>query len=180
MYITLYYIVTRLPNSLSAVKDHLLALDPTDLTLDLLEKHLLAAETSIVAVGASLGTPRTPFFEGCSPSPLVPSVASATAIDFLHAEEVRAASAPSGRHRSGRGKGGQGGGGGSGGGGDGGGGSGGGSGGVGGCSGGGSGGGSESGGCSSGGGSGSGGRSSSGNRGGAVQRGRSGGGQRRQ
>ncbi|CAI7851244.1 unnamed protein product, partial [Closterium sp. NIES-53] len=32
-----------------AVRNLLLALDPTDLTVDLLEKHLLAAETSIVA-----------------------------------------------------------------------------------------------------------------------------------
>ncbi|CAI7783066.1 unnamed protein product, partial [Closterium sp. NIES-53] len=52
--------------------DHFLALDPTDLTVDLLEQHLLAAETSVVAVGAARGTPRTPFFEGCSPSPLPP------------------------------------------------------------------------------------------------------------
>ncbi|CAI5480901.1 unnamed protein product [Closterium sp. Yama58-4] len=72
MYITLYFIVTRLPDSLRAVRDHFLALDPTDLTVDELKKHLLAAETSIVAVGAARGTPRTPFFEGCSPSPLAP------------------------------------------------------------------------------------------------------------
>ncbi|CAI5488361.1 unnamed protein product [Closterium sp. Naga37s-1] len=64
MYITLYFIVTRLPDSLSAVRDLFLAMDPTDLTVDLLEKHLLAAEASIVAVGAARGTPRTPFFEG--------------------------------------------------------------------------------------------------------------------
>ncbi|CAI7744500.1 unnamed protein product [Closterium sp. NIES-53] len=64
MYITLYFIVTRLPDSLRAVRDHFLALDPTDLTVDLLEQHLLAAETSVVAVGAARCTPRTPFFEG--------------------------------------------------------------------------------------------------------------------
>ncbi|CAI7853665.1 unnamed protein product, partial [Closterium sp. NIES-53] len=72
LYITLYFIVTRLPESLRAVRDHFLALDPTALTIDLLEQHLLAVETSIVAVGASHGTPRTPFFDGCSPSPLAP------------------------------------------------------------------------------------------------------------
>ncbi|CAI7838345.1 unnamed protein product, partial [Closterium sp. NIES-53] len=66
MYITLYFIITRLPDSLRLVRDHILALDPTDLTVDLLEKHLLAAETRIVAVGAARGTPRTPFFEGKS------------------------------------------------------------------------------------------------------------------
>ncbi|CAI7898489.1 unnamed protein product [Closterium sp. NIES-54] len=63
MYITLYFIVTRLPDSLRVVRDHFLAFDPTNLTVNLLEKHLLAAETSVVAVGAARGTPRTPFFE---------------------------------------------------------------------------------------------------------------------
>ncbi|CAI7789987.1 unnamed protein product [Closterium sp. NIES-54] len=66
MYITLYFIVTRLPDSLHSVRDHFLSLDPASLTVDLLEQHLLAAETSAVAVGAAPGTPRTPFFEGVS------------------------------------------------------------------------------------------------------------------
>ncbi|CAI7810882.1 unnamed protein product [Closterium sp. NIES-54] len=83
MYITLYFIVTRLRDCLRAVRDHFLALDPTDLTVNLLEQHLLAAETSVVAIGAARGTPRTPFFEGCSPSPLVPSYTSAAAVDIL-------------------------------------------------------------------------------------------------
>ncbi|CAI7787886.1 unnamed protein product, partial [Closterium sp. NIES-54] len=166
MYITLYFIVTRLPDSLRAVRDHFLALDPIDLTVDLLEKHLLAAETSVVVVGAARGTPRTPFFEGCSPSPLAPSYASAAAVDILGAEDVGAASALSGKRRSSMGKGGKGGGGGSGGGGSGG--SGGGSGGFGGAGGG------------RGGGGGSGRSGNGGSRGGAVQRGGSGGGQRQQ
>ncbi|CAI5938117.1 unnamed protein product [Closterium sp. NIES-65] len=66
MYITLYYIVTRLPNSLHVLRDHFLSVCPTTLTVDLLEKALLAAEKSIVAVGASRGDPRTPIFEGRS------------------------------------------------------------------------------------------------------------------
>ncbi|CAI7760634.1 unnamed protein product [Closterium sp. NIES-54] len=172
IYITLCFIVTRLPDSLCAVMDDFLTLDPTDLTVNLLEKHLLVAETSIVTVGAARGTPRTPFFEGCSPSPLAPSYAFATAVDILNTEEVGAASAPSGKRRSDKRKGGksggggsEGGGGGGGGGSEGGGGGGGGSGG----SGGGGGGGSESGGGGSGGG-----------RGGAVQRGGSCGGHRQQ
>ncbi|CAI6011204.1 unnamed protein product [Closterium sp. NIES-65] len=64
MYITLYYIVTRLPYSLRVVRDHFLSVCPTTLTVDPLEKALLAAEKSIVAVGASPGDPRTPIFEG--------------------------------------------------------------------------------------------------------------------
>ncbi|CAI5959124.1 unnamed protein product [Closterium sp. NIES-64] len=66
MYITLYDIVTRLPDSLRVVRDHFLSVCPTTLTVDLLEKALLAAEKSIVAVGASRGDPRTPVFEGRS------------------------------------------------------------------------------------------------------------------
>ncbi|CAI5952500.1 unnamed protein product [Closterium sp. NIES-65] len=38
MYITLYYIVTRLPYSLRVVSDHFLSVCPTTLTVDLLEK----------------------------------------------------------------------------------------------------------------------------------------------
>ncbi|CAI7778680.1 unnamed protein product [Closterium sp. NIES-53] len=57
MYITLYYLVTRLPDTLRSVRDHFLSLCPTTLTVDLLEERLLAAETSITAVGASRGDP---------------------------------------------------------------------------------------------------------------------------
>ncbi|CAI7912360.1 unnamed protein product [Closterium sp. NIES-54] len=116
MYITLYFIVTHLLDSLRSVRDHFLSLDPTSLTVDLLEQHLLAAETSAVAVGAARGTLHPPFFEGCSPSPLAPSYASAAAADVSVPEDVRAASA-SAKRRSSKGKGGRGGGGGSGGGG---------------------------------------------------------------
>ncbi|CAI7823496.1 unnamed protein product, partial [Closterium sp. NIES-53] len=92
--------------------DHFLSLDPTSLTIELLEQHLLAAETSAVAVGATRGTPRPPLFEGCSPSPLAPSYASAAAADVSLPEDVGAASA-SAKRRSSKGKGGRGGGGGS-------------------------------------------------------------------
>ncbi|CAI7834508.1 unnamed protein product [Closterium sp. NIES-53] len=134
------FITFRLPDSLRSVRDHFLSLDPTSLTVDLLEQHLLATETSAVAVGAARGTPHPPFFEGSSPSPLAPSYASAVAADVSVAEDVGAASA-SAKRRSNKGKGGRGGGGGSGGGGGGSGSGGGGSGGGGGGSGGGGGGG---------------------------------------
>ncbi|CAI7836521.1 unnamed protein product [Closterium sp. NIES-54] len=172
MYITLFYLVTRLPDTLRSVRDHFLSLCPTTLTVDLLEEHLLAAKTSITTVGASRGDPRTPFFEGCSPVPLLPSVASAAAVDLVGTESVSTASAPSERCRNGKGKrgkgaGGGGGGGGSGGGGEGGGGGGGRGGGFGGSGGGGGGGG--GGGWDGGGGGGSGGGGAG--RGGTVQRG---------
>ncbi|CAI7871759.1 unnamed protein product [Closterium sp. NIES-54] len=116
MYITLYYLVTRLPDSLSSVRDHFLSLCPTELTIDLLEERLAAAEKSILAVGASRGDRRSPFFKGCSLIPLLPSVASAATVNLIGTEEVGAASAAlSGRRRTGKGKGIRGGGGGGGG-----------------------------------------------------------------
>ncbi|CAI7788061.1 unnamed protein product [Closterium sp. NIES-54] len=168
-------------------EDHFLSVCPTTLTVDLLEQRLLAAETSIVAVGASRGDPRTPVFEGCSPSSLLPSNASAAAADLGGFESVGAASAPSGRRhtgwsKGGRGTGGTGGGGGGGGGGSGGGwgggGPGSGGGGVGSSSGGGGGGG--GGGGSGGGGGGGGGGGSGGAGRGSTQRSGSGGSQRQQ
>ncbi|CAI7878098.1 unnamed protein product, partial [Closterium sp. NIES-54] len=95
-------------------EDHFLTLDPTSLAVDLLEQHLLAAGTSAVAIGAARGTSRLPFFEGCSPSPLAPSYASAAAaaVDVFVPEDVGAASA-SAKCLSSKGKGGRGGGGGS-------------------------------------------------------------------
>ncbi|CAI7919865.1 unnamed protein product [Closterium sp. NIES-53] len=88
--------------------DHFLSLDPTSLTVDRLEHYLLATETSAVTVGAARGTPRPPFFEGCSPSSLAPSYASSAAADVSVAADVGAASA-SAKRRSGKGKGGKGG-----------------------------------------------------------------------
>ncbi|CAI7889755.1 unnamed protein product [Closterium sp. NIES-54] len=174
MYITLYFIVTHLKDSLRSVRDHFLYLDPTSLTVDLLEQYLLAAETSAVAVGAARGTPRPPFFEGCFPSPLASSYASAAAADVSVPEDVGAAS-PSVKRRSSKDKGGRGGGG------DSGGGGGGSRSGGGGSSGGGGGGATvgESGG-SGGGGGGSGGSGSSGGGGTGARRVGSGGGQRQQ
>ncbi|CAI7896434.1 unnamed protein product, partial [Closterium sp. NIES-53] len=49
LWLTLYHLVTRLPDTLRSVRDHFLARCPTELTIALLEKELLAAETSIVA-----------------------------------------------------------------------------------------------------------------------------------
>ncbi|CAI7888964.1 unnamed protein product [Closterium sp. NIES-53] len=107
-------LVSHLPTSNARYRatvpaeDHYLSLDPTTLTVDLLEKHLLAAETSTIAVGAARVTLRPPFFEGCSPSPLAPSYASAGAADVSVAEDVGAAFA-SAKRRSSKGKGGGGG-----------------------------------------------------------------------
>ncbi|CAI7909945.1 unnamed protein product [Closterium sp. NIES-53] len=130
--------------------DHFLALDPTDLTVDLLKKHLLAAETSVVV-----------------------DVGAASALSGKHRSNKGKGGKSGGDGIGGGGGGGSGGGGGGRGGGSGG--SGGGSGGFGG-----GGGGSSGGGGGGGGGRGSGGSGSGGRRGGAVQRGGSGNGQRKQ
>ncbi|CAI7805218.1 unnamed protein product [Closterium sp. NIES-53] len=49
MYITLYYLVTRLPDSLASVRDHFLSLCPTELTVDLLEERLIAVDGAATA-----------------------------------------------------------------------------------------------------------------------------------
>ncbi|CAI7874299.1 unnamed protein product, partial [Closterium sp. NIES-53] len=55
MFITLYFIVSRLPDSLRSVRDQFLSLEPTSLTEDLLEQHFLATETNAVARRSSKG-----------------------------------------------------------------------------------------------------------------------------
>ncbi|CAI7852066.1 unnamed protein product, partial [Closterium sp. NIES-54] len=57
MYITLYYLVTRLPHTLRPVRDHFLSLCPTTLTVDLLKERLLAAENSITASVSNASAP---------------------------------------------------------------------------------------------------------------------------
>ncbi|CAI5471828.1 unnamed protein product [Closterium sp. Yama58-4] len=172
---------TRYRAALKA-EDHFLTLDPTDLTVDLLEERLLAAETSIVAVGAARGTLARPSLRSAPPPPLPPLllllllstslvlrrsalllllVGSAAAARAREARVVEVAAGWGGGGGAGGGGGGGGSGGGSGGGGGGGGGSGGGGGGA-------------RGGSGSGGGGGGGGRSGGGGSGGgpagAVQR----------
>ncbi|CAI7894614.1 unnamed protein product [Closterium sp. NIES-53] len=92
--------------------------------------HLRTSDTRYrAALPAEFCAKNPPPPHGCSPSPLLPSVASAAATNLDGFESVGAASTPSGRRRTGKGKGGKGAGGAGGGGGGGGGGSGGGGGG---------------------------------------------------
>ncbi|CAI7892902.1 unnamed protein product [Closterium sp. NIES-53] len=71
-------------------QDHFLSLDPTSLTIDLLEQHLLTAETSAVAVGAARGTPHLPFFEGTPGLLLLARSAAATRAMVAGVVEVAA------------------------------------------------------------------------------------------
>ncbi|CAI7859359.1 unnamed protein product [Closterium sp. NIES-54] len=83
--------------SLDTRYHHFLSLDPTEITLASFETCLLEAENSAPAVAASRGSSNLSLFEGCSPSLLVSSVPFAPAVDFLGAEELSAAFAPSWR-----------------------------------------------------------------------------------
>ncbi|CAI7742730.1 unnamed protein product [Closterium sp. NIES-53] len=98
MFITLYYIVTRLPDSLRSVRDHFLTLDPTSLTIDLLEQHLLAAETSAVAVVRSAATARARVAgvvqEAAVVVEVAVGVAVGAAVEEVEAMEVVAAVGP--------------------------------------------------------------------------------------
>ncbi|CAI5943272.1 unnamed protein product [Closterium sp. NIES-65] len=49
----LYFLVTRLHDSLRPIRDHFLSLDPTELTLASFESRLLEGDTSAYAVAAS-------------------------------------------------------------------------------------------------------------------------------
>ncbi|CAI7930988.1 unnamed protein product [Closterium sp. NIES-54] len=144
--------------------------------------HLRTSDTRYRAALPAEFCAKNPPPHGCSPPPLLPSVASAAAADLGGFESVGVASAPSGRRRPGRSRGGRGAGGASGGGGGSGGGGSGGGGGGGGRGGGGGGIGSSSGGGGGGGGGGSGGGGGgSGGAGrGSTQRSGSGGGQRQE
>ncbi|CAI7843256.1 unnamed protein product [Closterium sp. NIES-54] len=74
VFITLYFIVTRLLDSLRSVRDHFLSLDSTVLTVDLLEQHLLAAETSVVTcTGRRVPRPHPPPVPGTHTIALPPS-----------------------------------------------------------------------------------------------------------
>ncbi|CAI7773201.1 unnamed protein product, partial [Closterium sp. NIES-54] len=102
MYITLYFIVTRLPDSLRSITP------PPSL---LKSSSSISSQVGLVQLHLSLLGPYTN-----TPSPLAPSYASTAAADVSVPEDVGAASA-SAKRRSSKGKGGQGGSGGSGGGG---------------------------------------------------------------
>ncbi|CAI7757497.1 unnamed protein product [Closterium sp. NIES-53] len=58
MYITLYYLVTRLPDSLASVRDHFLSLCPTELFVNLLEERLTAAEEYLTLGGTATARAR--------------------------------------------------------------------------------------------------------------------------
>ncbi|CAI7787405.1 unnamed protein product [Closterium sp. NIES-53] len=58
------FLTTRLPDSLRAVRDHFLALDPTKITLASFESRLLEAESAALAVAASRRNLLPSVFEG--------------------------------------------------------------------------------------------------------------------
>ncbi|CAI7836365.1 unnamed protein product, partial [Closterium sp. NIES-53] len=70
MFITLYFIVTRFPDSLRSVRDHFLSLDPTSLTVDLLEEHLLDRGTAFLqgSLHEEIWLRRPPGFTGSFPA----------------------------------------------------------------------------------------------------------------
>ncbi|CAI7804035.1 unnamed protein product [Closterium sp. NIES-54] len=101
LYLTLYFLVTRLPDTLRAVRVHFLSLNLASLDFASFKTRLLEAETGVRAVVASHGTPCTSFLEGCTPSPLASSVTSTAAVAFLGPKEVGAVAAPGERHTQG-------------------------------------------------------------------------------
>ncbi|CAI7736300.1 unnamed protein product [Closterium sp. NIES-53] len=78
MYMALYLLASCLPDRFKTVHDHFLTVDPPTLTIDLFEEKLIAVEGPARSLAATTGAVLPPIFEGCAPSFLASSVASAS------------------------------------------------------------------------------------------------------
>ncbi|CAI7843347.1 unnamed protein product [Closterium sp. NIES-54] len=117
IFLTLYFIVTRLPDRLSSPHDALLARHPIELTIDLIETSLNKIETRTRSIAYATGAIVPHLFEGCA-LPQLPTFTTSVAAGESSATKDTAAAAGSGGLRHGKGgtKGGKGSGGGGGGG----------------------------------------------------------------
>ncbi|CAI7755512.1 unnamed protein product, partial [Closterium sp. NIES-53] len=115
MAITIYFIVTSLPDRLASVRDALLQKHPSELTIDVLESALKDVESNLRSVASTSGGVPPPLFHGCTVPQLLTFTASlATAATDVTAAAVTISArsrARSGK-RGGQGAGGSGGGGG--------------------------------------------------------------------
>ncbi|CAI7768617.1 unnamed protein product [Closterium sp. NIES-53] len=132
IWLTIYWVVNRLPDCLSTARDALLQQQPNELTIDLLETTLGKIESNLLSVASAIDAVAPSLFEGCA-VPQFPTFTASRASAAVSVSDDTAAVSTADRQKRGKGgkKGGKGGGG-SGGGGGGGGGAGGGSGGGGG------------------------------------------------
>ncbi|CAI7895583.1 unnamed protein product [Closterium sp. NIES-53] len=113
---TLYLLATRLPSRFAPTRDHFLTINPMTLTINLIEKRLLAVEDLARSLIAATSTVLPPIFEGCAPSFLASPLGTASVA--TETEVATVASSNKGGKRGGKkGGGGAGGGGGGGGGG---------------------------------------------------------------
>ncbi|CAI7927987.1 unnamed protein product [Closterium sp. NIES-54] len=116
IWMTLYLLATRLPSRFAPTRDHFLTINPMTLTINLIEKRLLAVEDLARSLIAATSTVLPPIFEGCAPSFLASPLGTASVA--TETEVATVASSNKGGKRGGKkGGGGAGGGGGGGGGG---------------------------------------------------------------
>ncbi|CAI7793815.1 unnamed protein product [Closterium sp. NIES-53] len=117
-WLTVHWLVTRLPDRLSSARDLLLQKHPSELTIDLHETTLSNIKSNLLSVASATGTVARRFFEGCA-VPQLPTFTAARATAAVSISGETAAVSATGWQKQGKGvkKGGKGGGGGGGGGG---------------------------------------------------------------
>ncbi|CAI7752148.1 unnamed protein product [Closterium sp. NIES-54] len=78
MYMTLYLPASRLPDRFKPTRDHFLTIAPRTFTIELFEEKVLAVEGPARSLAVTASAVLPPIFEGCAPSFLASSVASAS------------------------------------------------------------------------------------------------------
>ncbi|CAI7811372.1 unnamed protein product [Closterium sp. NIES-54] len=113
MWLTVHWLVTRLPDRLSSACDVLLQKHPSELTIHLLESTLSKIESSLLSVASATNTLAPRFFEGCA-TPQLPTFTATRATAAVSVSGETAAISATGWQKRGKGgkKGGKGGGGG--------------------------------------------------------------------
>ncbi|CAI5460838.1 unnamed protein product [Closterium sp. Yama58-4] len=66
MWLTIHWLVSRIPDRLATANDALLLKHPTELTIDLLETALSKIESNLLAVASASSAPPPRLFEGCA------------------------------------------------------------------------------------------------------------------
>ncbi|CAI7871167.1 unnamed protein product [Closterium sp. NIES-53] len=118
MWLTVHWLVIRLPNRLAMARDMLLQKHPTELTIDILETALGKIESNLLSVASATDAVSPRLFAGCAAPQLPTFTATCASAAVSVSEDTAAVSAAHGQKRGKSGKkGGKGGGGGRGGGG---------------------------------------------------------------
>ncbi|CAI5478241.1 unnamed protein product [Closterium sp. Yama58-4] len=101
MWLTIHWLVSRIPDRLATANDALLLKHPTELTIDLLETALSKIESNLLAVASASSAPPPRLFEGCA-VPQLPTFTASLATPASSASEETAAVSVSGGQKRGK------------------------------------------------------------------------------